>query len=229
MVATITGTYNPEVRKVAKELSELPGVLEVYTYTNPPHGRTGGRMAMDLRVAPWFQKSNAEQKGHGDDIVSYIETNHERLGIGYMIWFNRWIEYPGMIAATSGNAWVNYEPFRVKWVGPSADLNTTRHEDHIHIQILTGYRYSPPNGQPPTFGEKSDEEKVRIIDEYFREKNYYPWIEYEPVGATILDVCRNETGSDPLWLSTGCSLVEQESGGKNIFGCDYGAGSLIRG
>ena len=75
MVATITGTYNPEVRKVAKELSELPGVLEVYTYTNPPHGRTGGRMAMDLRVAPWFQRANAQQKKHGDAIVDYIEAN----------------------------------------------------------------------------------------------------------------------------------------------------------
>ena len=229
MVAPITGTYNQEVRKVAKELSELPGVLEIYTYPPPPnlgtHGRWGGsHFGIDVRIAPWGQKANPQQEENGDQIQKYLEANHKRLGIGYMIYWDWMIEYPGAILVTPGNQWVPYGPIREKWGAGSANPNSKMHFDHLHVQIFLDYKYQPPAGKPPTFGEKPDEEKVTIIDDYFREKNYYDWIDYAPIGATILDVCRNETGSDPLWLSTACALVEQESGGKNIFGCDHGAG-----
>ena len=53
----------------------------------------------------------------------------------------------------------------------------------------------------------------RIIDDYFKTAD---------LGEQIVDVCRNHTGDDPLWVSTGCALVEQESFGKNIFGADWG-------
>lgn len=228
MVALITGTYNPEVRKVAKELSELPGVLEVYTYPPPPlgdHGRWGGsKFAIDIRIAPWGQKANPQQEEHGDNIQKYLEANHKRLGIGYMIYWDWMIEYPGAILVTPGNQWVPYGPIGANWPSGSTNPNTRQHFDHIHIQIFTGYKYQPPPGKPPSFGEKSDEEKIEIIDNYFSELNQYPWVPYEPLGATILDVCRNETGSDFLWVSTGCALVEQESAGKKIFGCDRGPG-----
>lgn len=64
---------------------------------------------------------------------------------------------------------------------------------------------------------------AQVIDEYARQKNYYPHIPYASVGQAIVDKVKAQ-GSDGLYLSTACALVEKESGFKNIFGCDYGSG-----
>lgn len=63
--------------------------------------------------------------------------------------------------------------------------------------------------------------KAEIIDSYYRSKNYYPSIPYRPIGQTVVDEV-NRMGPDGLYLSTACALIEQESGGKPVFGCDFG-------
>jgi hypothetical protein len=68
----------------------------------------------------------------------------------------------------------------------------------------------------------SNEKKALIIDDYFRRQNYYPWIMYEDIGKDVVDCALNHTGTSNLWISTACALIEQESGGKKIFGADWG-------
>lgn len=67
----------------------------------------------------------------------------------------------------------------------------------------------------------SDLRKAEIIDGYFTRKNYFPWVVYRPIGNLLVSECR-KMGEGGLWVSTAAALVEQESGGKNIFGCDTG-------
>jgi hypothetical protein len=64
--------------------------------------------------------------------------------------------------------------------------------------------------------------KARIIDDYFRRSNYYPHIPFEPIGVDVVDIAVNHTGADNLWISTAVALIEQESGGKKLFGADWG-------
>jgi hypothetical protein len=68
-----------------------------------------------------------------------------------------------------------------------------------------------------------EKRQADIIDNYFSRTNYYPWIPYQPVGAEIVDIALRHTGENNLWVSTAATLVEQESGGKKIFGADWGA------
>lgn len=63
---------------------------------------------------------------------------------------------------------------------------------------------------------------AEIIDNYARQKNYYPWIPYVPVGQTIVAEVER-MGRDGLYVSTAAALVEKESGFKNLFGCDWGS------
>lgn len=55
------------------------------------------------------------------------------------------------------------------------------------------------------------------IDDYFSE-NYKDFGKYEKVGS-VIDEEADKAGLD---LADACALVEQESGGRNIFGCDNG-------
>jgi hypothetical protein len=64
--------------------------------------------------------------------------------------------------------------------------------------------------------------KAAIIDDYFRRTNYYPHIPYVPIGEDVVDIAVNHTGTDNLWISTAATVVEQESGGKMLFGADWG-------
>lgn len=63
--------------------------------------------------------------------------------------------------------------------------------------------------------------KAEIIDAYFRSKNYFPHVPYVPIGEMLVEEVER-MGPDGLYLSTACALIEKESGGKNLFGCDAG-------
>jgi len=63
--------------------------------------------------------------------------------------------------------------------------------------------------------------KGKIIDQYFSNKNFYYWVPFEPIGDILVQEC-DRMGDNGLWVSTAAALVEQESGGKNLFGCDWG-------
>jgi hypothetical protein len=202
-----TRNWNPNTRKVAEELERL---FDVRCSTYPGHGRTGEAWGIDVWVAPFRQKANKEQEALGDRIQKYVEANWERLGVDYMIWWN-WMK------ENADTPWFSYEPYAFEWPGGDPDPETRRHLDHDHIQCTPGFVYRAPGGHDG----KTDAEKAAIIDRYFA-NNYKQYGPYEPIGETLVDVCRNHTGSDPLWVSTAAALVEQESGGRNVFGCDWG-------
>lgn len=63
--------------------------------------------------------------------------------------------------------------------------------------------------------------RAEIVDAYFRRKDYFPWVPYEPIGKTMVEEVERQ-GENGLYLSTAAALVEQESGGKSLFGCDHG-------
>lgn len=62
--------------------------------------------------------------------------------------------------------------------------------------------------------------RAEIINNYCREKDYYPWIAYKPIGETMVEEVERQ-GENGLYLSTAAALVEKESGFKNLFGCDW--------
>jgi hypothetical protein len=62
---------------------------------------------------------------------------------------------------------------------------------------------------------------AEIIDNFFREQDAFPHVPYQPLGAELVRECES-MGPDGLFVSTAAALVEKESGGKNIFGCDFG-------
>jgi hypothetical protein len=64
--------------------------------------------------------------------------------------------------------------------------------------------------------------RAEIIDDFFRNLDAYPDVPYQPVGEILVDECE-KMGPDGLWVSTAAALLEQESGGKNVFGCDWGS------
>jgi len=63
--------------------------------------------------------------------------------------------------------------------------------------------------------------KAEIIDDFFRGLDAYPWIPYKPVGEIMVREVER-MGPDGLYLSTAAALVHKESGGKPVFGCDWG-------
>lgn len=64
----------------------------------------------------------------------------------------------------------------------------------------------------------TDAQKVQAIDRYFAANYNEAAGQYEPIGKDILQASK-ETG---LRLNRACALVEQESWGRNVFGCDHG-------
>lgn len=64
--------------------------------------------------------------------------------------------------------------------------------------------------------------RSETIDAYFRQKNYYSHITYQPLGQVLVEEVER-MGPSGLYLSTAAALCEKEAGGKNIFGCDFGS------
>ncbi len=64
--------------------------------------------------------------------------------------------------------------------------------------------------------------RAEVIDAYFESEDYYPHIPYQPIGEIIVQEVE-KMGPDGLYVSTAAALVEKESGGKNVFGCDWGS------
>jgi hypothetical protein len=211
--------WDPNTRLVAEEIESN---FDVRCSTYPGHGRTGQPWGIDAWVAPFRSRANRVQEQLGDRIQHYVERNWNRLGIDYMIWWNWMIENKPNPALLN-RGWFSYEPYAFKWPGGDLDPQTRRHFDHVHLQITVGHDSRPPATRALRDNpEKNDSDKAQIIDRYFRAKDYYPHIPYEPIGELLVSECRR-MGEGGLWVSTAAALVEQESGGKNIFGCDWTA------
>lgn len=63
---------------------------------------------------------------------------------------------------------------------------------------------------------------AEIIDDYFRQKNGYAWVPYEDIGKILVEEVDRQ-GPNGLYYSTAAALLEQETHGKNIMGCDWGS------
>lgn len=116
--------------------------------------------------------------------------------------------------------------YRMKW--PAGESRDYTHEPTVNAAAETLQSYgvdaevlevgdpppAPPKPEPPA---KPVDGKAAIIDRYFA-STYHGFGPYEPIGNIIVE----EADRAGLALEAACALVEQESGGRNIFGCDGG-------
>ena len=52
-----------------------------------------------------------------------------------------------------------------------------------------------------------EERKAKVIDDYFRNKNYYPHIPFKAFGNLLMEECLR-MGEDGLWPSTAAAFIE---------------------
>jgi len=102
---------------------KAPGIV-CATYKG--HGRTGMPWGIDIFVSPFHQKANDAQKHLGDALRRWLENNWSEMHINYIIWFNQ---------INDGAGWISNEPWRLT-SGGSHDPVTSRHQDHVHVQIM---------------------------------------------------------------------------------------------
>lgn len=187
--------------------------IHITTYVDHPasefYEEYGGRDTSSFDVWGPLGRGDPLPKALGDKIFNFVYSDPKPPWIDWVIW-RRVIRMreEGFVARPFGE-----DPF--SW-----------HDDHIHITFTGSYRRLPkvPLVKPtPRPQPKPGRTRAQIIDDYFREKNYYPDIPYVPIGELIVDICKNHTGKDNLWVSTMAAACELEGGGKNILGCDAGA------
>ena len=120
-------------QQVLRIRRKAPGIV-CATYKG--HGRTGMPWGIDIMVSPLHQMADARQKRLGDALKRWLENNFSEMHINYIIWFNQ---------INDGAGWFSNEEFRLLF-GGSDDPVTSRHQDHVHVQITDPHR--GPN-QPP--------------------------------------------------------------------------------
>jgi hypothetical protein len=91
---------------------------------------------VDIMVARFNQKANAPQKALGNALVRWLVNNWVEMHLNYVIWWNR---------MNDGAGWFDYSPWSKPasqggFPGGSPDMNTRRHEDHVHIQVMNPNR-----------------------------------------------------------------------------------------
>jgi hypothetical protein len=129
-----TQRYSERTRQQVRRIRlKAPGIV-CATYRN--HGRTGEPWGVDIMVAPFNQKANSPQKALGNALVRWLMNNWVEMYLNYVIWWNR---------MNDGEGWFDYSPWSKPasqggWKGGSSDMNTRRHEDHVHIQVMNPNR-----------------------------------------------------------------------------------------
>lgn len=80
--------------------------------------------------------TRADQIAAGEWIAQYYIDNHARLGVYLIIWNTQIIRsYDKTVDGTLVKAWT--------WVKYTGSSNP--HTDHVHVEFVDGYRYSPPD------------------------------------------------------------------------------------
>ena len=129
-----TQRYSERTRQQVRRIRlKAPGIV-CATYRN--HGRTGEPWGVDIMVAPFNQKANAPQNSLGSALVRWLMKNWVEMHLNYVIWWNR---------MNDGAGWFDYSPWSKPasqggFPGGSPDMNTRRHEDHVHIQVMNPNR-----------------------------------------------------------------------------------------
>lgn len=104
---------------------KAPGVI-CATYAG--HGRTGEPWGIDIMISPFHDRANQKQEDFGDALCNWLVRNWEEMHINYIIYWN-WMR------DSKRGGWFSYEPYRLKWGGGSQNIVTSRHLDHLHVQI----------------------------------------------------------------------------------------------
>ena len=119
-----------QVRRIRRK---APGIV-CATYRH--HGRTGEPWGIDVMVSTLHQMANDREKALGNALVRWLMNNWAEMHLNYVIWWNR---------MNDGAGWFDYSPWSKPasqggWKGGSPDMNTRRHEDHVHIQVMNPNR-----------------------------------------------------------------------------------------
>ncbi len=106
---------------------KVPGIV-CATYAG--HGRTGIWYGIDAMVSHFTQAANNAEEDAGDRLCNWVIRNWRVLNVNYVIYWNY---------MNDGNGWFSYEPLRRRWAGGSQNLVSSRHYDHLHIQVDSPY------------------------------------------------------------------------------------------
>jgi hypothetical protein len=101
--------------------------------TYPDHGRPGLKYSVDFPICEWGSKPTNKQRDLGWAVLEYIEGSWDRYFLDYSI-------YQNLMKENDSTGRFDYEPLRLDWQrthpNVSEDLETSRHEDHVHISRL---------------------------------------------------------------------------------------------
>jgi murein DD-endopeptidase MepM/ murein hydrolase activator NlpD len=118
-VDNANGPLQPAAQALADDVwAANLGILSIggtRTSAIDPNGHPSGN-AVDLMIA------NRDQAA-GDRIVAYLEANWDRLGIDYLIWWQRYHDAPGQPG----------QPMEDR------GSDTQNHYDHVHVNTLPGF------------------------------------------------------------------------------------------
>ncbi len=120
------GRTKNQVERIQRK---VPGVV-CATYAG--HGRTGEAWGIDVMVSPVHQRFSHAQKEFGWELCRWLLRNWDSMHLNYLIFDN-------FMNDINGQGWFDYEPLRRDWIrrsnGGSPNVVTSRHRDHVHIQI----------------------------------------------------------------------------------------------
>jgi hypothetical protein len=135
-------------RALAEELeAQFPNIIDISTY--PGHGTAGEEWSIDAWIAPYGRMANDKQENVGDRIQNHVLRHWNRMGIGYVIWWN-WARQDHrywMFSREPAHTWFPYKPYALLWLQNNPgdwDPETYYHFDHFHITRRPGAAYRPP-------------------------------------------------------------------------------------
>ncbi|MDP9479523.1 MAG: hypothetical protein M3R38_28280 [Actinomycetota bacterium] len=198
----VTGAYGlqPHAERVTRHVLDRFGAKNfpwVTGYRAPDGTEHPNRRSVDFGVSPLDHnpRTPVEEK-LGDDVVAYALANRADLGTEAIFW-NGW--ETGYV--TPLGQWIKQRWQPPAWMIGRVDYDPF-HVAHPHIR----FSEKAPKGPAPKPAPAKDR-TVRLIDERLGGH-----------GAVIVA----EAKAAGLDLALACALVEQESEGRNVFGCDHG-------
>jgi len=107
------GAVKAHVAAAANEVGPKFGIKTVYGWAPGQWDHPKG-LALDFMI-----NNIKDGKTAGDALSKYVEANHARLGVTYIIWYRKTIDF------RNNNGWHNY-------TGTS-----NPHTDHVHVSFAT--------------------------------------------------------------------------------------------
>src|SRR5215212_11480365 len=137
-------------RGTPRHFPPYPGATQRWSERTRQQVRRRGSSALPtvFTVAPdrpgawtsWSPRSSRRptlpRRPLGNALVRWLMNNWVEMHLNYVIWWNR---------MNDGAGWFDYSPWSKPasqggFHGGSPDMNTRRHEDHVHIQVMNPNR-----------------------------------------------------------------------------------------